>query len=75
MEPPGAEHGIVALRIGAMLERHVSAARAGIATFAAESGFRLTSAPDTVRAPDVAFVATRAHAGGGHPKGLLAGTA
>jgi Uma2 family endonuclease len=28
-------------------------------TFGAETGFRLTRDPDTVRAPDIAFIATR----------------
>jgi Uma2 family endonuclease len=37
------------------LARHVEANDLGV-VFAAETGFRLASDPDTVRAPDVAFV-------------------
>jgi Uma2 family endonuclease len=55
MAPAGAEHGIVALRIAASLYAHVESQDLGV-TFAAETGFRIGSSPDTVRAPDVAFV-------------------
>lgn len=54
-EPAGAEHGFVALRVAAAILRHVDATSAGVA-FAAETGFRIFSDPDTVRAPDAAFV-------------------
>ncbi len=60
MAPAGAEHGMVAMRIGALLQRHVEATRSGRA-FAAETGFMLEGDPDTVRAPDAAVV-TEAHA-------------
>lgn len=56
MEPPGAEHGYVAMRIGSLLMSHVEEADLGL-VFASETGFKLASDPDTVRAPDVAFVA------------------
>ena len=56
MEPPGAEHALVATRVGRSLTRHVDDAD-GI-VFTGELGFRLSSDPDTVRAPDVAFVST-----------------
>ena len=56
MEPPGAEHGYVAMRIGSLLMRHVEAGDLGL-VFASETGFKLASDPDTVRAADVAFVA------------------
>lgn len=58
MEPTGAEHGVVTGRIFALLERHVRARSLG-ETFVGEVGFQIASDPDTVRAPDVAFV-TRA---------------
>lgn len=54
-EPPGALHGYVAVRLAARLVQHVEAKDLG-AVFAAETGFKLFSDPDTVRAPDVAFV-------------------
>ena len=72
MEPPGAEHGAVAMRIGGLLVAHVAAQRLGVA-FAAETGFKLASNPDTVRAPDVAFVTRERAAGIGMPKGYWPG--
>jgi Uma2 family endonuclease len=53
--PPGAEHGRVALTIGALLHAHARQRDVGVA-FAAETGFLLARDPDTVRAPDAAFV-------------------
>ena len=55
-EPAGWTHGIVAMNIGAKLAAHVNQHGAGV-VLAAETGFKLESDPDTVRAPDVAFVA------------------
>jgi Uma2 family endonuclease len=59
MEPAGGHHGRVAMRIGSLLYNHVTAHQLGL-TFAAETGFQLEWDPDTVRAPDAAFVAHRA---------------
>jgi Uma2 family endonuclease len=58
MPPAGNIHGKRAMRLGWRLARHVEANDLGV-VFAAETGFRLATDPDTVRAPDVAFV-TRA---------------
>lgn len=55
MEPPGAEHGRVAMTAGMLLAMHVREHGLGT-TFAAETGFLLATDPDTVRAPDAAFV-------------------
>ena len=55
MPPAGAEHGTVAFHIAALLQRHIEAHDAGRG-FAAETGFLLARDPDTVRAPDAAFV-------------------
>ena len=55
MSPAGHEHGRVAMRLGSLLEQHVRARRLGT-VYAAETGFLLSRHPDTVRAPDVAFV-------------------
>jgi len=55
MSPAGAQHGMVAVRITAPLAMHVKANELG-EVYAAETGFKLQSDPDTVRAPDVAFV-------------------
>jgi Uma2 family endonuclease len=58
MEPAGHHHGRIASRIGRLLGNHVDANHLGL-VFAAETGFVLASDPDTVRAPDAAFVARR----------------
>jgi Uma2 family endonuclease len=55
MSPAGGTHGMVALRIGRFLGAYVDQQRLG-AVFAAETGFLLATNPDTVRAPDVAYV-------------------
>ena len=55
MPPAGSEHGKVAMKIGWRLAQYVTAQALG-ETYAAETGFRLASNPDTVRAPNVAFV-------------------
>jgi Uma2 family endonuclease len=55
MAPAGHEHGFVAMNAGSDLKQHVKKNRLG-RVFAAETGFVLASSPDTVRAPDVAFV-------------------
>ena len=58
MTPAGNEHGKIAMRVAWRLAQHVEANRLG-SVYAAETGFRLASAPDTVRAPDAAFVCQR----------------
>ncbi|KPK83337.1 MAG: hypothetical protein AMS25_00185 [Gemmatimonas sp. SM23_52] len=55
-EPAGARHGAVANRLAYRLTAHVDVRRLG-RVYAAETGFKLESDPDTVRAPDVAFIA------------------
>ena len=55
MSPAGSEHGRIASRILIRLGTHVEANDLG-ETFAAETGFLIESDPDTVRAPDAAFV-------------------
>jgi Uma2 family endonuclease len=56
MTPAGSQHGRLAAQIGARLSAHVEAHGNGT-VYAAETGFKIASDPDTVRAPDVAFVA------------------
>lgn len=55
MSPTGGKHGILTIRLGAALVQHVEANNLGEA-FGAETGFILATNPDTVRAPDAAFV-------------------
>lgn len=54
-EPPGHFHGYVAAEVLASLRNHVKKNGLG-RTYAAETGFTLRKNPDTVRAPDAAFV-------------------
>src|SRR5690348_2883666 len=54
-EPAGSLHGLVAAKIALALGVFAKETDAG-GVFAAETGFHLASNPDTVRAPDVAFV-------------------
>jgi Uma2 family endonuclease len=56
-EPAGFRHGVVAMEIARRLGDFAAAHRAGIVV-AAETGFRLFTDPDTVRAPDAAFIRT-----------------
>ncbi|HXH08234.1 MAG TPA: Uma2 family endonuclease [Alphaproteobacteria bacterium] len=55
MAPAGHIHGKVAINISIPLGQYVRAHNLGT-VYAAETGFKLTSNPDTVRAPDVAFI-------------------
>jgi Uma2 family endonuclease len=55
MSPAGAEHGVVALRFGMHVGLFVEENKLG-AVFAAETGYKLASNPDLVRAPDVSFI-------------------
>lgn len=54
--PAGGRHGRVAHSLSLIVGTHVRARQLGLA-YAAETGFLLAREPDTVRAPDVAFVA------------------
>jgi Uma2 family endonuclease len=55
MIPPGAKHGWIAINLTGPILNHVKANGLG-KVYAAETGFLLRRDPDTVRAPDVAFV-------------------
>jgi Uma2 family endonuclease len=55
MPPAGNIHGHQTMRLGWRLAQHVEANHLGI-VFAAETGFKLASDPDTVRGADIAFV-------------------
>ena len=54
-EPAGFRHGDVAMNIAARMHAFVQQHKLG-RVLAAETGFKLFTKPDTVRAPDVAFV-------------------
>jgi Uma2 family endonuclease len=55
MSPAGHNHGKIAARLSGALLQHAEANDLG-EVYAAETGFKLKSDPDTVRAPDAAFV-------------------
>jgi Uma2 family endonuclease len=55
MSPAGAEHGVVALRVALYLAEFVERHDLGV-VFAAETGFKIDTNPDLVRAPDTSFV-------------------
>lgn len=71
MSPAGSRHGAVTLRIATLLANHVDTLGLG-QVFAAETGFILSRNPDTVRAPDVAFV-SRSRLATGLPTGYFPG--
>lgn len=54
-EHAGLRHGVVAMNIAGRLREFVTAHDLGIVV-AAETGFKLFARPDTVRAPDAAFI-------------------
>jgi len=55
MWPAGYDHGDIALELGALIRNFVRPRKLG-KVLAAETGFRIRRKPDTVLAPDVAFV-------------------
>ena len=70
MPPAGGRHGSVAMRIGIVLGSYVRENELG-EVFAAETGFILGRDPDTVRAPDAAFVSKEKLPAGEFPSGYL----
>jgi Uma2 family endonuclease len=55
-EPPSTYHGVVSMRLGSMVQEFVRKNDLGVVC-GQDTGFKIRSNPDTVRAPDVAFVA------------------
>jgi len=55
MSPPGEKHCVVAQRLGSRLGPYVEERRLG-AVYGGEPGFTIARDPDTVLAPDLAFV-------------------
>ena len=54
-EPPGSYHGHVSAKLLFLLGQHVYSRNLGW-LFSQDTGFKIASNPDTVHAPDVAFV-------------------
>ena len=72
MPPPGDEHGEVTMELAGPLHLHVKQNNLG-KVYAAETGFKLESDPDTVRAPDIAFVRREVVEKTGRLKGYRSG--
>ncbi|HYE17643.1 MAG TPA: Uma2 family endonuclease [Tepidisphaeraceae bacterium] len=72
MSPAGSQHGFVAARIGRILGQFVEDHGLGY-TFAAETGFKIETGPDLVRAPDASFVRAERLPDGLPPRGYLDG--
>jgi len=70
MIPPSFAHGRITIRLTRPIANHVDAHGLGTVV-AAETGFLLSRDPDTVRAPDIAFV--RAARGPGPDRGYFPG--
>jgi Uma2 family endonuclease len=71
MSPAGSRHGWLVLEIGGALRDFVNPRTLGV-VFGAETGFLIGRNPDTVRAPDVAFV-TAARTPEDLPEGFFPG--
>ncbi len=72
MSPTGDEHGEVTMRLASPLYQYVTLKNLG-KVYAAETGFKLESDPDTVRAPDIAFVSMERIQAAGRIQGYRGG--
>jgi Uma2 family endonuclease len=72
MPPTGDEHGGVTMELAATLYQYVKLNNLG-RVYAAETGFKLESDPDTVRAPDIAFVSMERIQAAGRIQGYRSG--
>jgi Uma2 family endonuclease len=72
MTPSGSEHSVITARLARVVDGHVSSRGLGL-VFGAEAGFRISTHPDTVRAPDLAFVRAERIPESGIPKGYWPG--
>jgi Uma2 family endonuclease len=68
LAPAGEEHGIIELNIASIVRQYVKEKKLGVVS-GAETGYKLSSDPDTVRAPDVAFKSNERLSKGGITKG------
>jgi Uma2 family endonuclease len=72
MTPTGSEHGVVIMNISDVLLQNVRKTR-GDRLFGAETGFKIRSNPNTVRAPDIAYIRKARIEMIGIPKGFWQG--
>jgi Uma2 family endonuclease len=67
MSPAGSEHGAIVVNVTVLLAQHVRANNLGV-IFGAETGFKIAENPDTVLAPNVAFISRERIPESGIPK-------
>jgi Uma2 family endonuclease len=67
MSPAGTEHGAIIFNLSILIGQYLKANNLGQG-FGAETGFKIASDPDTVRAADIAFVRSERIPGTGIPK-------
>ncbi len=72
MAPAGHKHGQIAAKLTWRLAQYVEAHHLGV-VYVAETGFLLATNPDTVRAPDVAFVSQKRIEAAGEVSGYWPG--
>jgi len=72
MAPAGNQHGYFAMSVGISLGGYVKANGLG-RVYAAETGFKISSDPDTVLAPDAAFISSERLASVGEVEGYWPG--
>ncbi|RMF83685.1 MAG: Uma2 family endonuclease, partial [Nitrospinota bacterium] len=72
MPPAGGEHGAIVMRLSLLLGRFIQDNALGVA-LGAETGFLIGTDPDTVRAPDFAFVRRDRVPEDGIPEGFWPG--
>jgi Uma2 family endonuclease len=72
MPPAGFDHGAKVVNLTLPLAQHVRAQQLGVVA-GAETGFVLARNPDTVRAPDIAFVRQERIPAAGNPRGFWDG--
>lgn len=72
MSPAGFEHGVVGMNMALLLSQHVKANNLGVICLA-ETGFKIETDPDTVLAPDVAFLRRERIQQTGRPKAFYPG--
>jgi len=72
MAPAGFDHGVIIMKLARLLANHVEAQQLGV-VLGAETGFRLSRNPDTVRGADIAFVAAARIPPGARPHGYWEG--
>ena len=72
MPPAGAEHGKLSVKVTLSLGNYVAAHNLG-EVYGSETGFLISSNPDHVRAPDVAFIRRERVAAAGYVPGYFPG--